>query len=140
MLGKEPIKYGLAVSLVERLYGCYNDNNNNQQCSWIFNLLINYRSHEAIMRLSSNLFYNSTILSKSDSKLHPYTCYPLHFVCTSLKDGSLQNVCDIQCDEADVLLHEVQKYTKSWPKQWGKREKSSVGVIAASRNQVHVCM
>ena len=90
------------------------------------------------MRLASNLFYNSTILSKSDSKLHPYTCYPLHFVCTSLKDSAFQNIGDIDHDEADVILHEVQKYTKDWPKQWGKRERSSVGVIAASRNQV--CM
>ena len=89
------------------------------------------------MRLSSNLFYNSTIVSKSDSKLHPHTYYPLHFVCTSLKDGTFQNVSDIQCDEADVTLSEVKKYTDPWPRQWGKRVKSSVGVIASSRSQVH---
>ena len=136
VLGEEAINYGLADSLVERLYNCYCDNDNNQQCPWVFNLLINYRSHEAIMRLSSNLFYNSTVVSNSDSKLHPYTCYPLHFVCTSLEDGAFVDVSDINCDEANILLNEVKKYTEPWPKQWGKREKSSVGIVASSRNQV----
>ena len=88
------------------------------------------------MRLSSNLFYNSTVVSKSDSKLHPRTFYPLHFVCTSLQDGTFQNISDIHNDEADVVLSEVKKFTEVWPKQWGKREKSSVCVVAASRNQV----
>ena len=88
------------------------------------------------MRLSSNLFYNSTVVSKSDSKLHPSTCYPLHFVCTSLQDDGFQGVSDIQIDEADAVLREVQKYTEFWPRQWGKRERSSVCVVASSRNQV----
>ena len=95
------------------------------------------------MRLSSNLFYDSVIVSKSNSKLHPHTCYPLHFVCTSLQDGTFQNVNDINCDEADIVLCEVKKYTESWPKQWGKRDKSSVCIVASSRNQVssmYVCI
>ena len=91
------------------------------------------------MRLASNLFYNSTVVSKSDSKLHPYTCYPLHFVCTSLQGGAFENVNDIHSDEADVVLNEVKKYTEQWPKQWGRREKSSVCVVASSRNQVCIC-
>ena len=132
VLGENAIRYGLADSLIERLYNHYD----NQRCPWIFNLLINYRSHEAIMRLSSNLFYNSTVVSKSSSRLHPHTYYPLHFVCTSLEDGTFQDVSDIHCDEADVVLREVKKYTESWPKQWGKRMKSSVCVVASSRNQV----
>ena len=90
------------------------------------------------MRLSSNLFYNSTVVSKSDSKLHPDTYYPLYFVCTSLDDGTFQNVSDTSCKEVDIILSEVKKYTESWPKQWGKREKSSVGIVASSRNQVCV--
>ena len=136
VLGENAIKYGLSDSLVERLYSCYYDNSNKQQCPWVFNLLINYRSHEAIMRLSSNLFYKSTIMSKSDAKLHPSTCYPLHFVCTSLKDGRFQGISDIHDDEADAVLREVKRYTEIWPKQWGKRENSSVCIIAPSRNQV----
>ena len=138
MLGENAIKYGLADSLIERLHSRYRTRN--QQCPWVFDLLINYRSHEAIMRLSSNLFYNSTVASKSDSKLHPHTCYPLHFVCTSLEDDTFQNVSDIHCDEADIVLNEVKKYTEPWPKQWGKRERSSVGVVASSRNQVCMCV
>lgn len=89
------------------------------------------------MRLSSNLFYNSTIVSKSDTKLHPDTCYPLHFICTSLKDDKFQNVSDVDCDEADIILREVKRYTDSWPKQWEKRGKASVCIFAPSRNQVH---
>lgn len=132
MLGEEAIKNGLAKSLVERLHSCYDGSDN-----WVSELLINYRSHEAIMRLSSQLFYGSTIVSKSDSKLHSSTFYPLHFVCTSLENDKFQNISDINPDEADVVLSEVQKYTDPWPKQWGKRVKSSVGVVASSRNQVH---
>ena len=135
VLSEEAIRNGLADSLVERLYSCYHDNSN-QQCPWIFNILSNYRNHAAIMRLPSNLFYNSTIVSKSDSKLHPHTCYPLHFVCTSLKDGTFQDISDVHYDEADVVLNQVKKYTESWPKQWGKSVKSCVGVVASSRNQV----
>jgi len=139
VLGEKAMNYGLASSLIERLYDHYNNSGNNHQpCPWIFNLLINYRSHEAIMRLSSNLFYNSTVVSKSDSKLHPHTCYPLHFVCTSLADGKFQNVSDVHDDEADIILSEVKKYTEPWPKQWGKREKSSVCIVASSRNQVSI--
>lgn len=136
MLGKNAIEYGLASSLVERLYNHYDDITKNQPYPWIFNLLINYRSHEAIMRLSSNLFYNSTVVSKSDAKLHPHTCYPLHFVCTSLDDHTFQNISDVQSDEATIVLNEVKKYTEPWPRQWGKREKSSVCIVASSRNQV----
>ena len=87
------------------------------------------------MRLPSNLFYNSTVVSKSDSKLHPHTCYPLHFVCTSLKDGTFQDVSDVHYDEADVVLNQVKKYTESWPR---KSVKSSVGIVASNRNQVHI--
>ena len=136
VLGENAIKYGLAESLIERLYSCYYDIGNNQWCPWVSKLLINYRSHEAIMRLSSNLFYNNTVVSKSDSKLHPSTCYPLHFVCTSLEIGRFQDVSGIQDDEADAVLREVQKYTEVWPRRWGKRERSSVCVVASSRNQV----
>ena len=135
VLGQHAIEYGLAVSLVKRLYNHYYDINN-KTCSLISNLLINYRSHEAIMRLPSNLFYNSSVVSKSDSKLHPHTYYPLHFVCTSLEDGEFQNVSDVNCDEADIILNEVKKYTESWPRQWEKREKGSVCIFASSRNQV----
>ena len=134
VLGEKAIRYGLADSLIERIYNHYDKNN--QRCPWIFNLLINYRSHEAIMRLSSNLFYNSTVVSKSNSRLHPHTCYPLHFVCTSLEEGTFQDVSDICCDEVDVVLREVKKYTEPWPKQWGKRGKSSVCIVASSKNQV----
>lgn len=137
MLGQHAIDNGLAISLVKRLYNHYYDINNKTTCSLICNLLVNYRSHEAIMRLPSNLFYNSSVVSKSDSKLHPLTYYPLHFVCTSLEDGAFRNVSDVNCDEADIILNEVKKYTESWPKQWEMREKGSVCIFASSRNQVH---
>lgn len=134
MLGENAIQYGLADSLVVRLYNHYN--NSEELCRHVFNLLVNYRSHEAIMRLPSNLFYSSTVVSKSNSKLHPSTCYPLHFVCTSLDDSTFQNISDIDYNEADVVINEAKKYTNPWPKQWGKREKSSVCIVASNRNQV----
>ena len=133
MLGENAIKHGLAESLVERLHHHYNSNP-----QWISHLLINYRSHEAIMRLSSNLFYNSSVVSKSTAVLHPSTCYPLHFVCTSLTYGKFQNVIDIDMSEVDVVIKEVKKYTNPWPAQWGSREKSSVCIVASNRNQVCV--
>ena len=131
-MGINAIKHGLAESLLERLYHYYNDS------QWISHLLINYRSHEAIMRVSSNLFYNSTVISESTAILHPSTCYPLIFVCTSLNYGKFQNVIDIDMCEVDVVLKEVKKYTHPWPAQWGSQEKSSVCIVASNRNQV--CM
>jgi len=133
VLGDKANRYGLAESLVERLYNLYCHYHVDPQ--WVSNLLINYRSHEAIMHLSSNLFYDSTVVSKSDSRLHPHTYYPLYFVCTSLKNSSFFNICDVHPDEAEVLLREVRKYTQPWPSQWGAR-KRSVCIVASSRSQV----
>jgi len=131
VLGENAIKHGLATSLVERLNHHYNGNR-----QWISNLLINYRSHEAIMRLSSNLFYNSTVESKSASRLHPSTCYPLHFVCASVANQAFKNVSDINEDEITAVLEEVKYYTDPWPMQWGRKERASVCIVASSRNQV----
>jgi len=130
-LGENAIKHGLATSLVERLHHHYNNNRH-----WISNLLVNYRSHEAIMRLSSNLFYDSTVVSKSPSRLHPSTCYPLHFVCTSMVNKDFRNVSDINEDEIAAVLEEVKCYTDPWPMQWGKKKRASVCIVASSRNQV----
>ena len=103
MLGENATNHGLSQSLVERLYHHYN---NDPQ--WISHLLINYRSHESTMRLSSNLFYNSSVVSKSTAILHPSTCYPLHFVCTSLAYEKFDNVRDVDMSEVDLVLKEVR--------------------------------
>ena len=119
------------MSLVERLHQHYNND-----CQWISNLLINYQNHEAIMQLSSNLFYDSTVVSKSSSRLHPLTYYPLHFVCTSLVNKAFHNVSDVNEDEIAAVIEEVKCYTDPWPMQWGKKQRASVCIVASSGSQV----
>ena len=69
-------------------------------------LLTNYRCHDSILRLPSNLFFNSTLQVRTNSELHPKTSSALHFVCTSMK-SMIVSTEDCSMEEARITLEQV---------------------------------
>ena len=104
----------------------------------IVSLLTNYRNQSGILMLPSSLFYGSTLQCRTRDKPHPLAAYPLHFVCTSLKQvKSTSESIDEQ--EALTLLKQVKKFVDKWPKkEWGTKDLTKICVISSSPNQVIV--
>ena len=73
-------------------------------------LLTNYRCHDSIMRLPSNLFFESTLhMRAQNSKLHPKTSSALEFFCTSMDSSVVASKDDYSEEEAIVTLEQVNK-------------------------------
>ena len=70
-------------------------------------LLTNYRCHDSILRLPSNLFFGSTLHVRTNSKLHPKTSSALVFVCTSMDRAITTSSQDFSRDEARTTLEQV---------------------------------
>ena len=71
-------------------------------------LLTNYRCHDSILRLPSNLFFNSTLQVRSNSKLHPKTVSALEFICTSIDSTITTSSQDYSEEEAKTTLEQVR--------------------------------
>ena len=69
-------------------------------------LLTNYRCHGSILRLPSNLFFNSTLQVRANSKLHPKTSSALIFVSTSMDSSNFSSTKDSNENELAVALLE----------------------------------
>ena len=139
MLSKTALDNGLGMSLLERLYECYKGTKLAKTHS--ATLLTNYRCHPTILMLSSSLFYEHTLLSRSTSKPHPLAPYPLVFACTSLDECTLENHPAVDKEEADLLIEKVLEFHHHWMDQWDKLEQAagrplSIGVLASTREQV----
>ena len=78
-------------------------------CTYLFPalLLTNYRCHDSILRLPSNLFFESTLKVRTDSKLHPKTSSALEFVCTSMDNSVVISTKDYSEEEATITLEQV---------------------------------
>ena len=70
-------------------------------------LLTNYRCHDSILRLPSNLFFKSTLQVRTHSKLHPKTSSALEFICTSMDSSKVVSVEDTNEEEAMIILEQV---------------------------------
>ena len=70
-------------------------------------LLTNYRCHDSILRLPSNLFFKSTLQVCTHSKLHPKTSSALEFICVSLDSSVIISVEDKSEEEAVITLKQV---------------------------------
>ena len=75
-------------------------------CIYVALLLTNYRCHDSILRLPSNLFFNSTLQVRTNSELHPKTSSALHFVCTSMRSVVVSEE-DCSEEEASITLQQV---------------------------------
>ena len=130
---------GLGTPLLERLFSHYksleSSKSKNHHTS---TLLTNYRCHPSILMLSSSLFYECALLSRSKSVPHPNAPYPLVFVCTSLQQSGFACLPDRCEKEADILLARAIEFLNSWPVIPGKEV--AVGILASTKQQVSDCM
>ena len=138
VLGKEARKYGLSISLLQRLHEQYQKIGEDTT-----SLLTNYRSHSGLLMLPSSLFYGSTLQCRvPDSKSHPLAPYPLVFVCSSTKQYSAVNNKSTDQTEAEALVEQVKKYiTDSWPTTvWGRQDDppGKVCIMTPSPTQVYM--
>ncbi|KAK6130159.1 hypothetical protein DH2020_036075 [Rehmannia glutinosa] len=87
VISRDAERYGLGTSYLERLFGCelYGSGNEN----FMTKLVRNYRTHEAILRLPSDLFYDGELLpckeenssfSASWEDILPNKEFPLLFI------------------------------------------------------------
>ena len=140
VLGKDPLKYGLGQSLLERLHALYYA----QSCANAENhcatLLTNYRCHRSLLALPSYLFYHSALITNrmavKQALLHPDTTFSLHFICSSLDDSIVEVTENTNQDEAHLLLQAAVDYVKEWPLDWKEKDLSTVCLMATTANQV----
>ena len=132
---------GLGVSILKRLYECYQGTELVKTHS--FTLLTNYRCHPTILTLSSSLFYEHTLLSRSTSKPHPLAPYPLVFACTSFEDHGLESLPGVDEQEANLIVNKVLEFYDHWMNHWEELQIAagrvlSIGVLASTKDQVSV--
>ena len=121
----------MKYSLLERLQELYKQCGDNAMQHMV-SLNINYRCHKEIVRIPSELFYESKIrIHPQCASAHPQAKYPLIFVCSALKSHVDQNF------EAKLLLTEARSFVAlNWPNQWGRKDLSKISLVTASRTQV----
>lgn len=124
---------GLKLSLQERLQNLYK-RQGGLALYHMTDLEVNYRCHASIIDIPNQLFYASQIQSQPvNAKQHHLIEFPLLFVCSSLSSEVDREV------EAELLLDSVAHFMLSnWPPSWGERDWSKIGLVTASRTQVHI--
>ena len=128
VLGDEPQRYGLGVSLLQRLHKQY-QHFGKPAVQYIVSLNCNYRCQAELLELPSTLFYDSGLVSCSDTKRHSSIQYPLVFICSSF-DNSISSSPE-SSNEALLILHEVKEVLK-----YRKWSTDDVCIMTASLNQV----
>jgi hypothetical protein len=90
--------------------------------------------------LPSSLYYHSTLqCGKKNDKPHHLSSFPLTFVCSDIRENVDETIGSNE-QEADVLIREVEKYFKTWPRNWNKEERK-ICVMSPSPDQVlNLCM
>ena len=136
VLGDEAQSNGLAVSLLERLHDAYDKRGHFPAKKFrSLTLLTNHRCHSGILMLPSSLYYGSTLqCGKKNDKPHHLASFPLTFVCSDI-DQRIGKGTGASKVEADVLIEEVQKYFKTWPKNWSRKDKR-ICIMSPSPDQV----
>lgn len=123
---------GLGTSLLERLFSVYKGTK--AEHSHVSTLLTNYRCHPSILMLASSLFYECTLLSRSNSKALPLSPFPVVFECSSISEGNFANLPAEDRREGLILVNRMLDYIQSdWPKS---EKQTSVGLLASTRKQV----
>ena len=123
----------LGDSLLERLFKSYESTHQESIIkTHTASLLTNYRCHSSILTLTSSLFYEYTLLSRSESQTHPLAPYPLVFTCSSI-DRKFKSLPAEDQKEAEVLIEKMHEFVSSWPRN---AYKPTVGLLASTRKQV----
>ena len=118
-------------SLLERLYDLYPPN---YPCKIL--LCENYRSHEAIIGYTSELFYEQKLLASGKQTKHD-TWHPLTVFTARGEDVQDTNSTSFY-NNAEVyeVVERVHELQKSWPKSWGERHEYSIGIVTPYYDQV----
>ncbi|TSK77148.1 putative helicase with zinc finger domain [Bagarius yarrelli] len=121
----------LHVSLLDRLYEHYPPD---YPCRIL--LCENYRSHEAIINYTSELFYEGKLMASGKQPPHK-DFYPLTFFTARGEDVQEKN-STAYYNNAEVfeIVERVEEIRKKWPVAWGKLDEGSIGVVSPYADQV----
>uniref|UniRef100_A0A8C2PRS0 Probable helicase with zinc finger domain n=1 Tax=Cyprinus carpio TaxID=7962 RepID=A0A8C2PRS0_CYPCA len=121
----------LHVSLLDRLYEHYPSE---YPCRIL--LCENYRSHEAIINYTSELFYEGKLMASGKQPPHK-DFYPLTFFTARGEDVQEKN-STAYYNNAEVfeIVERVEEMRKKWPVAWGKLDEGSIGVVSPYADQV----
>lgn len=121
----------LHISLLERLYDHYPSN---FPCKIL--LCENYRAHEAIIKFTSELFYEQKLIASGKQPRHE-RFYPLTFFTTRGEDVQDKNSTAFY-NNAEVyeVVERVSELRKRWPSSWGKLNDTSIGIMTPYADQV----
>lgn len=118
-------------SLLERLYDHYPQN---FRCKIL--LCENYRSHEAIINYTSELFYEQKLIASGKQMSHPHW-YPLTVFTARGEDVQDVNSTSFY-NNAEVyeVVERVSELQRTWPTEWGTRDENSIGIVTPYYDQV----
>ncbi|KAM9456834.1 putative helicase with zinc finger domain isoform 2-T2 [Clarias gariepinus] len=121
----------LHVSLLDRLYEHYPSE---YPCRIL--LCENYRSHEAIINYTSELFYEGKLMASGKQPAHK-DFHPLTFFTARGEDMQEKN-STAYYNNAEVfeIVERVEEMRKKWPVAWGKLDEGSIGVVSPYSDQV----
>ena len=100
----------------------------------------NYRCHPDILKFPSDNFYGGGgeqgkgLIACSTEPAHP-RLGPLLFFSACGMEEARENSYMNEVEAAEVVKR-VKQLTEDWPADWGKRDLSNIGVIAAYMAQV----
>uniref|UniRef100_UPI00398E5CD4 probable helicase with zinc finger domain isoform X3 n=1 Tax=Pristiophorus japonicus TaxID=55135 RepID=UPI00398E5CD4 len=120
----------LHISLIKRLSQLYPPD----FCCHI-SLSEQYRSHEVIISLASELFYRGNLAANGKQPTHK-DFYPLKFCVAWGADVQDRNSASYyNCSEVLEVAEQVEELQKRWPVAWGKLDENSIGVVTPYANQ-----
>lgn len=121
----------LHISLLERLYDHYPTD---FPCKIL--LCENYRAHEAIIKFTSELFYEQKLVASGKIPRHE-KFYPLTFFTTRGEDVQDRNSTTFYNNsEVYEVVERVSELRKKWPSSWGKINDQSIGIMTPYADQV----
>ena len=94
----------------------------------------NYRCHPDILQFPSANFYGEELISCSEEAAHP-RLGPLLFFSASGVEEAVENSY-INVTEASEVAKRVKELSDDWPREWGEKDLSKIGVISAYMTQV----
>ena len=119
-------------SLLERLYDLYPQN---FACKIL--LCENYRSHEAIINYTSELFYEQKLIASGKQAAHE-TWYPLTMFTARGEDiQDVNSTSFYNNSEVYEVVERVAELQRTWPKKsWGERDENAIGIVTPYYDQV----
>ncbi|KAK4291927.1 hypothetical protein Pmani_035272 [Petrolisthes manimaculis] len=123
---------GLGTSLLERLYDLYPADS---PCKIM--LVENYRSHSAIIKYTSDLFYEGRLLASGRQAAHP-KFHPLTFFTARGEDFQDPNsTAFYNNSEVYEVCEQVGEIISHWPRsEWGPVGEGSIGVVTPYADQM----